>query len=270
MAKGLTFQFKADLNTRQTMRMFSQGQVQRRYAAMRRYLNMYAAERMLEEVKFRIPGGPSYTQYVQSLYVGESGTTDYPVFSVLADEPAAEAVQTDRDVIYLKPTNPNARLDPAIRVLIQNQPWTSDTLPFDPPSAKVRLVARKVTSAEVDRVRTAREKSRVEWTKELATYNVRVKPKGEIPKDTKAVQDLSFTALRLEYGLGNTKAVPHWRPALRETKQLVSDIFAKSDIFGRTLFDWKFKGWKSWRNLSAPVVPSKRVSALTSFQDKIR
>lgn len=270
MPKGMKFQFKADLNTRQTLRMFSQGGVDYRYAAMRRYLSLYGAERMLEGVKAKIPGGPSYTQYVQSLYIGESGSTDFPVFSIFAEESAEEAVEAETDALYLKPANPNARLDPAVRILIKYQPWTADTLPFDPPSNKVRLIARKVNKGEIDKIRTARESNRVQWTKELAEYNVRVKPKGSVSPNTGAVQDMAFTALRLEYGLGRTKAVPHWRPALRDTKKLITELFEKSDILGRALFDWSYVGWKSWRNLSAPSVPLKRVAELSAFQDKIR
>jgi hypothetical protein len=122
-----------------------------------------------------------------------------------------------------------------------------------------------VSTREVEGVREKLQKSRPEWSKAFKDEGVKIDPSTKV----KATTDLAYTALRLEYGLGGSRSVAHWRPAIVATKQRVAALF-ESEVVGRAMLDWDFDGWKSWRNLSAAVVPGTEIDSFEEFQDKIR
>ena len=215
-----------DMNARMTMDMIEKGFLRLRQEAVQRYVVYNAAKIMLEEVISRIPTGADYASYRSSLRLVQSGVVN-PVFAVAAEPAKVEEVDGSREVIYFEPKNAR-KPHPAVKLLMQYQPWTADTLPFKPPTSIALISKRKVST------------------------------------------DLAYTALRLEYGLGGSRSVAHWRPALVATQQRVAALFESDDQLARAMLDWDFDGWKAWRNLSAPPVPGTDIDSFEEFQDKIR
>lgn len=253
-----------DMNARMTMDMIEQGFLQLRSEAVQRYVVYNAAKIMLEEVVSRIPTGADYASYRSSLRMVQSGVVN-PVFAVAAEPAKVEEVDGAHEVIYFKPKNAR-KPHPAVKLLMQYQPWTADTLPFKPPASIALTSKRKVSAREVDGLREKLLKSRPEWTKAFKAEGVKIAP----PAKTEASTDLAYTALRLEYGLGGSRSVAHWRPALVATQQRVAALFESDDQLARAMLDWDFDGWKAWRNLSAPAVPGTDIESFEEFQDKIR
>lgn len=252
-----------DMGTRMTLAMIEQGFLTLRAEAIQRYIVHNAAQIMLEEVVSRIPTGADYAAYRSSLRLVQSGVVN-PVFAVASEPTKAEEIDGARDVLYFKPKN-ERKPHPVVKLLMQYQPWTADTLPFKPPTSIATVTKRRVSTREVEGVREKLLKSRPDWSKAFKDEGVKVDP----PTKFKATTDLSYTALRLEYGLGGSRSVAHWRPAIVATKQRVAALF-ESDVVGRAMLDWDFDGWKSWRNLSSPAVPGTEIDSFEEFQDKIR
>jgi hypothetical protein len=252
-----------DMATRMTLAMIEQGFLKLRAEAIQRYIVYNAAKIMLEEVVSRIPTGADYAAYRSSLRLVQSGVVN-PVFAVASEPTKAEEVDGARDVLYFKPKNAR-KPHPVVKLLMRYQPWTSDTLPFKPPTSIATTTKRKVSTREVEGVREKLQKSRPEWSKAFKDEGVKIDPSTKV----KATTDLAYTALRLEYGLGGSRSVAHWRPAIVATKQRVAALF-ESEVVGRAMLDWDFDGWKSWRNLSAAVVPGTEIDSFEEFQDKIR
>jgi hypothetical protein len=264
---GLKFEFKADFAFRQTMAMVMSGVLQERAEAIQRLVTHTAATVMLEEVQSKIPKGADYETYRSSLRLVQSGVIN-PVFAVAAEAKRGQDVKPDRDVIYFKPTNPRRGVSPGVQILMRYQPWAVDAVPYDPPANEAKRYFRRVSKFEVEGTRRRNAEKRKEWEAAFTKAGVKFSPLKPDPK-IKASPDLSYTALRLEYGLGGSRSVAHWRPAIVATRQRVAALFT-SEVVGRAMLDWTFDGWKTWRNLSATPVPATTVETFTAFQDKIR
>jgi len=267
-SKGAKMITRPTMDLRMTMEMIDErNELPLRAAAIQRYLMYTAAQETLEAVVAKIPNKPEFSAYSKALRVVQSGLPKNPVFSVIA-EGKEEPVIVATDVLYFKPKKIRGRIDPVVGVLMQYQPWTTDTLPFEPPRKFADMVSRRVTRDEVNRVRKAREDSRSEWTQQLQKLGVQPKPKTEDEQaQTKAVADLTFMALRLEYGLGRTKAVAHWRPAIRSVKKRVEEMFASKKI-ASAMMNWKDNEWRKWRSLGADIVSSTDLDGIEKFQRK--
>lgn len=265
MSASVRMGVEEDFDTRMTLQMIENGFLALRAKAVRRYVVHSAAQIMLEEVVSRIPSGADYASYRSSLRVVQSGVVN-PVFAVAAEPTKAEDVDGARDVLYFQPVNPRRPIEDSVRLLMKYQPWTVDMLPHQPSRRDAKVTKRTVSTREVELVRSKLAHTRPRWEAAFTKAGVKVAPAPKV----RAVRDLSYTALRLEYGLGGSRGVAHWRPAIVATKQRVQALFLQDDAIGRAMLDWTFDGWKSWRNLSAPTVSATAVDSYADFQDKIR
>lgn len=262
-------EIRPDADARFTLEMIQRGFLNLRLKAIKRYVTHYAAQQMLEAVKSKIPNGKQYAAYRDSLYLAQSGLPSSPVFSVAANIPRQEEIQKDTDILYIKPARKRGKVATEVAILMKYQPWTKDTLPFDVTPSQGKLLFRRVSAREVGAIAKAREADKPKWQQELSQIGIRPEPKKDrVPASTKATPDMAYLALRLEFGLGGTRAVAHWRPAIVTVRQRVTSMF-KSGLLAKALLDWKNDDWRSWRNLSAPVVPSNKVADYRDFEDKI-
>lgn len=263
--KGAKLDVHMNLNLSQTLDMMQNDILDRGNAVMR-YISFNAAQTLLEEVTAKIPNLPEYDAYKRALKVVQSGSPENPVFSV-AGESQAQPVEAKKDIILFKPKKVGGRIDPIVAVLVANQPWTADTLPFQPPTKHATMQTRQVTADEVKRVEKARNTTRQTWERDLQKLGVRPKPKAEM-ETMEATPDIMYTALRLEFGLGRTKAVAHWRPAVRTTLDRVNEMFASKKV-SRAMTDWKFTEWRKWRTLGAETVSTSDLKGSAEFQSKV-
>lgn len=248
------------------VRMFQQDVLAERSEMVMRYITHGAASAMLEDVKSKIPSGPTYNTYKNALRLVQVPTKE-PVFGIMADSPQKESSDNARDIIYFKLKNNGRRTPPEVKILLEYQPWTVDTLPIKPPEKYVEAQKRRVSEREVELVRKAINDKRRDWTEALTKLRIRIEPMA--PADTDAVPDVAYTALRLEYGLGGSRAVAHWRPALASVQQRVAQLFL-DDKVGKALMDPEDEDWKKWRSLSEEHVPATVIESFGQFQDKIR
>jgi len=248
-----------------TLRMIQLGFLPLRAQAVRRYILHRAASFMLEEVVARIPTGREYLAYKKSLELVQFGTSN-PVFSVAAVMEQESQADAQRDLIYFKATDPK-RQTPLVRVLVQFGPWTADTVPVIPPTKDAKRYSRRVSAAEVESVRRQLGARKSQWMAALQKVGVRPTTTGAFQT---AIPDMAYAALRLEYGLGGSRAVAHWRPALRATTLRVSALFEDTDDIARAMLDWRFDGWRRWRGLSASPIPATTLESFAAFEDKIR
>lgn len=238
-----------------------------RTRAVMRYVTEASARTMLTETTSRVPSGPTYNSYKKSLKLVQIADQN-PVFAVYGDSPEATVVDKSRDILIFRERNTGRRRDKGLEVLLRYQPWTADTLPYQPPSNQVEMRTRRVSEREVELVRKNIEAKRRDWTEDFARARVKVSS-GNAVTDQKASSDLAYTALRLEYGLGGSRAVAHWRPALVAVKTQVERMFRRDDLLGRAMADWRYTGWKKWRSLSAELLPATVLDSIEPFQRKI-
>lgn len=266
MAKFPTLILKPGLDLSRTLRMFDFDQLTERAEAMERYVAHQAAAIMLEEVKGKIPNDPRYTSYRDALQLVQMGPPANPTFAVFAKEAKVDTIDSKTDLLYFKPLRGKKRT-PELDVLIRHQPWTQETLPFEADPKIASMVIRRVSDREAKAVTDARQKDKPVWSAALSKLGIQRPPKKDAMPKGGAVQDMVYTALRLEFGLGGTKAVAHWRPAYRTTQQRIDKLF-KGKEFAAVMMNWKNTKWKKWRNLSEPIVPSSTAGS-SAFADKI-
>lgn len=264
---SLEFKFRASKGYDRMAGLFEHKLVELRYAAIRKYLAHEAAQTMLAAVREKIPQKPQFSTYRDALQVVQSGPPDNPVFSVYAKPSKQQPVEEEKDILFLKLTQKRRPTPPEILVLMAHQPWTQDTLPFDVDKKFAKLIIRKTSAREVAAVRKARQEDKPKWQQSLNRLGIQAVPK-KLDKPVQGTEDVAYTALRLEFGLGGTQPVAHWRPAMKTVEQRVQQI-AKSGILVRALADWRFSGWQKWADITAPVVSSKAVAASRAFEDKL-
>jgi len=164
------------------------------------------------------------------------------------------------------------RVPPEVRVLEEHSPWTVDTLPFQPDVKVATVVSRKVRSSTVDRVRANRKQDRGRWIRKLNKLGIREtrKDKRFSEHTTRAVSDLEFESVRLEFGLGGSRAIPHWRPAILKVNSRggVTAITRRRE-FMKAFLTPGFGRWKLWLKTVHPKASLRRVGRYHSFQTKL-
>lgn len=271
---GLTFKFRPSMDMQQTLEMISNDFLRLRAEAIQRKITYDAATLMQEEVQNRIPRTAQYAAYRSALKIVQSGFASAPVFAIMADpaEAQSETVEGETDVLTFKLRGSKRRRSPGAEILVQYQPWTLSTLPFVPDPKDATMVKRKVSKREVEAVAKAREDDRQKWLAALQSAGIRPDPpQSRIGKEVKATPDMTYLALRLEFGLGGSRAVAHWRPALGVVKERISKRFQADSggEFSDAMLNWRDTQWRKWSKLSAPNETLQRISRLQGFQRKI-
>lgn len=225
----------------------------------------------------RVPGGPRYGGYRKSLKLVRVGPKRqrFGDFAVVGTPKNLKdrSIDSARNVIYVRPKKTfTAPVSKAVRVLHKFSPWTMETLPFSPRKNEAVLVLRRVSKREVQSITRQRNKDRPEWRKQLEAAGIRNIRVGEKPPElkTSVVQDLGFDALRLEFGYGGIKPVPHWRPAISESLQLIKRLYKQRGLFSKTLTDPKFKAWRKWPPRTESTIKSGDLRAIRKFQKRLQ
>lgn len=267
-SKGIKVEVRPDMAFTRTVLLLRHGLVKLRLDAIKRYIAHSTATNMLKTLVDKIPSTKEYDTYRNSLKIVQSGEARNPIFAVASESDNAP-IEEETDLIYFKPVKKKGKLDPLVEILMEFQPWTMRTLPFDVSDLKATMQTRRVTKRELLHVESVRKNNEQLVSQKLSEAGVKPPPKkADIPKEASAVPDLTYTALRLEFGLGRTKAVAHWRPAVQQASGYATSIF-ETDEVANALLDWKSSSWVKWRNLSADAVPTKAISAMGAFQTKV-
>jgi hypothetical protein len=248
------------------------GEWEKRVGAVREQLTYQAAKELEEEVRRRMPGGGAWRRYRQSLQtVKVTGTGPRESAYAVRVNPKARAVKrmdAPRTVLYVRPKGRFPR--PEIAVLAEFSPWTLDTIPFTPSPASAVLISRRVRMDEVIEVARLRREEQSEWRKrlELAGYQAPRKKLLTVSRRLKAIPDVAFEAIRLEFGLGGGRLQSHWRPALRSivSRGIVGII--RREKLGRALRSG-FLGWKKWKPRPKHRISSREAQRFGGFVKRL-
>jgi hypothetical protein len=142
-----------------------------------------------------------------------------------------------------------------------------------PNKSDARLVYRRVNEREVVAIEKARKKDQPLWKRALAKINKQDTSSNKQNKlpigKARGVSDLMFTALRTEFGQGGTKALPHWRPAIRDLKNRGIRQMMKDRDFVKALTDPGFQSWLRWPTKTRKRISAKVAQGFIPFQKKL-
>lgn len=252
------------------------GQTNKRAERLRQMVPYIAAQETYRGLMMRIPADRRWNSYRGVLRVVRVGPKGWKsgVFAVYGKPKVSgdRVIDSPRTALYVhikrnRLTPPSAET----RVLATFSPWTMETLPFAPKRSEAVVVTRRVSKREVQRITEQRKEDEHEWREQLRKIGVNQQKSDLGSSDLKAkqVQDVAFEALRLEFGYGGLKAVPHWRPAIREAVQVVRHLWTRRSRLTSAMFSYKNREWKKW----PPKIGSVRIAALkhmAKFQKRLR
>lgn len=272
--KGVKFFVRITRGTKKTLKAILE--IQKRMAAIRRMTPYLAAQMTAFGVQGRIPRSPDWNAYQKSVKLVREGPAraDNPTFVAYAKPTRLKNrdIDTARSVLYVRAKKTVlGKVPKEVLVLAKFNPWTADTLPFSPKKNQAVIVVRKAKKREVQSVAEKRKKDEPEWRKELNALGIReIRKQPKIPElKTKIISDLAFDALRLEFGLGGTKPVPHWRPAIKESLSYVKRLYRHRSFFTRTMSDPSYQAWRKWPPKVGSTIKIDELKSLMKFSKRL-
>lgn len=149
-------------------------------------------------------------------------------------------------------------------VLERNNPWTMDTLPYEPKKDEASIRARRVDESDIKKVEEQRTADKAKIISELRSLGVPIRETGKVLLERRVSRDIAFEVLRREKGIG-MPGKAHWRPAVRAVytqhfKKAMEELFV-------WMVDPEDTRWKENRDL--PVESSSVIKRVQEFQDRI-
>lgn len=170
-----------------------------------------------------------------------------------------------RTVLYIEPKIVAGISDESAVVLSRENPWTPNTLPFEPSKDIATIVSRQIKSLEVERRETELKKVLPRVKAELKELGVPIRQKPS-PIKRKVIRDYAFEIIRHEFSVPPVAGKAHWRPALRKIPGEFAPIAFKK------LYDWfadpTNRDWKSSAG-SAPPIRGSVVERIQRFQEMV-
>lgn len=240
---------------------------EKRIAAIVRAMATETANNVLLEVKMRAPDGiPGYPEMLVALsFDAPSGMAVAGVVPEIELSHRLTTADVKRAVVYVIPTLVKATgraLSPAAALLMRHNPWTMDTLPYEPTKREARLVSRFVSEKEVKAVEAARNAEIDKVKEELSKIIGQLRPHGKVALDRRVERDIAFEVLRNEFGVPPIMGRAHWRPAIRVAQR---DSLRMMESMAGWFDDPRNSEWKKVKNLSPGS--GKLISAAIAFQD---
>jgi hypothetical protein len=220
------------------------------------------AEDVLNEIKKDAPKDiTGYPDMLQVVSIPKA--RDWAIFGIVPEGSAGtqrlEAVDVQRTVLYVRPKIIRGIASPAAVVLERKNPWTMDTLPYEPKLREASLISRRVTEHEVKAIENQRNKEREAVEVELRELGVQLRSKGKVLVERRVTRDLAWEVLRHEFGIPPVRGKAHWRPAVAKWKQ-----FAEARL-KKDLLPWVADPENSdWRR--GDTVPDGKASAIDDLQ----
>lgn len=121
--------------------------------------------------------------------------------------------------------------DAGASILAEHNPWTMDSLPYEPTHRQATLMTRKVSRREVSRI-TARRKSEVDSVVSRLKKEAGIDPKRQHSTmlRRRVTRDVAFEVMRREFGVGG-KHDAHWRPAIgKARRKFISHLMQRKFI----------------------------------------
>jgi len=176
------------------------------------------------------------------------------------------SVDVKRTVLYVKPKVKGGEVvEPATVVLERHNPWTMDTLPYEPSRFEASMTSRRVEEKEARKIETWRRQDLPMVRKELQELGVALRPPAKVLLSRRVTRDIAFEVLRREFGVPPVQGRAHWRPAIR----MVPNIMARRSL--KSLEDWLSKTsdltYRSANDL--PIEKASALKRLSRFQELV-
>lgn len=247
-----------------------------RGAALQKMAPYLAMEMLYENLLALIPGDPAWFSYRRAIRRARVGAKSLKAYAVYVrptfgrDRP----IEGQKEVLYIRPRKSRARpMAPEVEILAKYNPWTMSMLPFSPKRNQATIVTRRASEREIKSIERQRKKDRPKWKKDLQEVGIRNVFRTEPLKkvDTKVVEDVAFSGLRLEFGYGGTKRVPHWRPSVRLAIRNVRRLFTKRSPYTKVMnAKASSNAWKRWPPKVAGHISEAALKNFAKFQKKLR
>jgi hypothetical protein len=248
-----------------------------RSKAVQRMVPYLAATEAFTVLMSKVPKDLMWRYYVNSLKLVRVGPRTWSAgVHAIYGRPSRRdnpTIDTDTNVLYVRPKkNRTAKVPESVRVLAKYGPWTVDTLPFTPKSTEALVVSRRVSKREVEEITKARKQDAVQWKHALAETGVKLETDAvKKPKFSgKVRRDIAFDALRLEFGHGSNRSVPHWRPAVRSAVRLIKQLMTRRSFLTTAMLKSGSKTWKKWPPNVASSIRIADLNKLKWFQSKLK
>lgn len=152
----------------------------------------------------------------------------------------------------------------AAAVLSRNNPWTMNTLPYEPSRQEASIRSRRVDEKDVQAVEKRREADKTVIIQELRSLGVPIRDTGKVLLGRRVSRDIAFEVLRREKGIGMPGRA-HWRPAVRA---IYTQHFKNAmEELGIWMADPDNDEWREDRNL--PIEAASVIKRVQEFQDRI-
>lgn len=176
------------------------------------------------------------------------------------------SVDVKRTVLYVRPkVKGGVVVEPATVVLERENPWTMDTLPYEPSRFEASILSRRVTEREAFQIEMLRKDNLRAVRLELKSLGVQLRPPSKVLLSRRVTRDIAFEVLRYEFGVPPIPGKAHWKPALRA----VPDGIAKRAL--KSLEDWFSKssdlGYRAAKDL--PYEKASVAKRISRFQDLV-
>ena len=176
------------------------------------------------------------------------------------------SIDVKRTVLYVRPkVKGGVVVEPATVVLERNNPWTMDTLPYEPSRFEASMLSRRVTEKEARQIEVRRREDLRAIRIELKDLGVQLRPTAKVLLGRRVTRDIAFEVLRHEFGIAPIQGRAHWKPALRS----VSSTGVKKAL--KALEDWIAKpsdlGYRSAEDL--PYEKASVVKRIQRFQELV-
>lgn len=228
------FTIRADPKNKQVLRLMETWD--QRIAAIITALPQNVATRTLIEIKSGAPDDiEGYPDMLEVKTV--QGRLGWEITGIIPPgwvfSQRLRSVDVQRTVLYVRPRVAGGEVvSEAAVVLSRYNPWTMDTLPYEPARREASIVSRRITDREVRPIEADRRRDvEREVEQELRDLGVQLRPKGKVLLSRRVSRDLAFEILRREFGVPPIRGRAHWRPAIHRIPQVAEREF-------KALFRW--------------------------------
>lgn len=248
-------------------------ELDKRADAFKRMFTYAVATDLLDLVKSKIPSTGQGAQLAKSLKVSEGPNS---VFAVSISSKSQNIKKTDAPVtlIYIKARRIQDRVRQDIKILQDYSPWTIDTLPFWPDKKQALIIQRKVDKKIVDRIAKLRQDSSKEVKNKLIKLgqkdtNSAISRKTIDFRKAKAIPDVAFQMLTMEFGGGSQRGMHMWRNALNELiPGKIKNIAERYKKIKLAMSDSRDNTWRSWPRVNDKI-KSMELKSFIKFQKQL-
>lgn len=253
-------------------------QIKDRGAAFKRQFLYAAATDLHELVVDKIPKDKKYGVLAKSLKVGELKNKDSSVFAVFIDNKAKgiKKVDTQNTVVYIRPRRVQDRIKKEIKLLSDRGPWTVDTIPFWPSRKDAVVIQRKVGRRIVEKISKMQAAQKDKVHRELQLLGQKnvdnaITKKNSDFKKAKAIPDVAYEMLTLEFGGGKERGKAMWRTSLLELKpSKMKSVMKRYRQIEQTMLDPRYKNYKKWPATgSSNRIKSAEIKSFIKFQKRL-